>query len=72
MNTCDNCKYWAASFNPNKKGLADCDLPLCIPGEGYIEIVATAADDSGLEAKLFTHAKFGCVMHTPKNSNSQK
>lgn len=68
MKTCKNCKYWSDNYNITNN-VADCgkpnfDFDKKIQTQFYIK--ATASDDQGLEATLFTSGDFGCVLHTLK------
>ena len=57
---CKNCKFWGKDYHTNEKGFADC------ANSKGIEIKASAADDSGLSAELFTHETFGCICFKQK------
>jgi predicted metal-dependent RNase len=67
--TCKTCRYWSDRYTVNSSQMSDCGyLTMCPPrdkyGNAYIE--ARAADDSGLDAVLMTHANFGCIQHCEK------
>jgi len=68
MENCSTCKYWQTSVKDVKTGLSNCDLPdTTLPkGEPFMEIEASADDDSNMNVVLMTSANFGCIAHKPK------
>lgn len=62
MNTCKTCRWWGVVLE------GCCDFVNTIYGEKpskRFEIVASADDDSNLQASLCTGPDFGCVHHHP-------
>jgi len=72
MNTCKTCKYWSDRYKIDK-GVSDCGFIDTISAtkdrKTYVDIEATAHDDSGLQVALMTGEDFGCVHHKGKTSN---
>ena len=64
MNTCCNCRFWGVDYD------GVCDFVDTVhadnPDTGAY-IVADAADDQGLTARLHTAPNFGCVNFQSKS-----
>ena len=68
MGHCENCRWWGVDY----EGV--CDLPDTVDKHKYsivFDIMATALDDSGLEAQLITGPDFGCVLFAEKRKEIQ-
>lgn len=65
MNTCKDCKHWNVGHVCHAIHMSDGFNKT--PTEAYID--ADAADDYGLGAQLVTGPDFGCIKHSPKDSN---
>lgn len=70
MNTCKDCIFWEAhnTFGASRRGT--CDATTFDFALDRMEVVATADDDSNLQANLVTGPHFGCTLFKPRNPSS--
>lgn len=72
MNRCKDCKYWGPWGHwPEPAKTQECakvgnDILMPNP-DSYFEILASADDDSNLQATLRTGPEFGCIQFEPKD-----
>jgi hypothetical protein len=64
MATCDNCKWWSL-YHERACDFVD-TVHSTVDASTLFTIEATASDDTGLEARLITGPKFGCIKFAPK------